>query len=379
MVTYAGGRNDRFQNDLKSISEAHNEVMRVMTVANVMINVQNLKNTGKLRKDTALILKREFSTIPNAQKLQPEGAGVLFPWMLTMNDKDLKQLSTSVSPETSIQLREVHNQTTFHAQLHVQTLRARLFKSAYEPSEERIFNDEERKFLSPRERWPRQFRPLRLWGASQSTTTSEDSESTSTLIKTSWNPKSRPLIWITGHISRRNVSWVSSLSVDLIPYFREFSNFDVAYIFCKHSGSRYTPTLLIKGLIAQLMDIHPTIATNNLRQLSLDRFRKVDKARKKEASAMLAWELLEDMLRLLEEAHELRDRVVLLLIDRLDLCISEAGFTVLQDLIPRLQKLSHQRARVQVMITTARLSAHIVPTLKKGPEWLQAYGKKRHG
>ncbi|KAI7774064.1 hypothetical protein LA080_009425 [Diaporthe eres] len=338
MVTYAGGRNERFQNDLKAITAAYEEVKRVLQIANVMIDLQILKNTGKLREDTALIIEQ------------------------------LRSLNSSVPPEMSTQLREVHNQTTFHAELHVQTLRAGLFRTIYEPSEERVFNNKERIFLSPRDRWPRQFRPPRR---------SDDSQSTAKLIKT--YPSSCPLIWIAGHVSRRNVSWVSSLSVDLIQYFCEFSNFDVAYIFCKHSGSRYTPTLLIKGLVAQLMDIHPTIVTKNLRQLSLNRFHKIGQAIPEEGSAELVWELLMDVLRLLEEASELRDRVVLLLIDRLYLCISETGFTVLQGLIPRLQNLSHERARVQVIITTARLSAHTVPTLRKGPEWLQAYGKETHG
>lgn len=60
MVTYAGGRNERFQNDLKAITEAYNEVTRVLQIANVMINLQTLKDTGKLREDTALIIQRKF-------------------------------------------------------------------------------------------------------------------------------------------------------------------------------------------------------------------------------------------------------------------------------------------------------------------------------
>lgn len=66
----------------------------------------------------------------------------------------------------------------------------------------------------------------------------------------------------------------------------------------------------------------------------LDRFHKIGQTKTEDGSAKLMWDLLLDILRLLEEASELRDRVALLLIDRLDLCISETGFTVLQDLIP---------------------------------------------
>lgn len=60
MVTYAGGRNERFQNDLKAITEAYEEVKRVLQIANVMINLETLKNTGKLREDTDLIIQRKF-------------------------------------------------------------------------------------------------------------------------------------------------------------------------------------------------------------------------------------------------------------------------------------------------------------------------------
>lgn len=271
----------------------------------------------------------------------------------------------------STQIREVHDHTRFHAELHIQTLRAKLFDSTYEPSEEMAFNDRERKFLSPHSRWQRQFR----LPPGTSSLTESSSTSSGTMSRTA----ARPLLWISGHVSRRNVSWVSSLCVDLITHYRDFSNFEIAYIFCKRGqGPRYTPTLLIKGLVAQMLEAHPVIAMRNLRQLSLERLGGIG-SDARPRSALLAWRLLEDTLRLIEEAPELRDRVVLLLIDRLDLCVAEEGFSVLDSLIPRLQALGHQRARVQVVVTTARLSALAVPTLRRGSEWLQAYGKKAHG
>lgn len=73
MVTYAGGRNERFQSDLKSITGAYKEVMRVMKFADVMINVPNLKNTGKLTQDTGLILDRKSSMVHKAQNFWPIG------------------------------------------------------------------------------------------------------------------------------------------------------------------------------------------------------------------------------------------------------------------------------------------------------------------
>lgn len=279
-----------------------------------------------------------------------------------MFDKELGRLRSSL--ET--QHRLVGEHTKFHAELYIQSLRARIFDTFYEPFDEMDFNAKERVFVSPRDRWQRQFRPK---GPIDS-----DPSKGETDIK-SW----RPLRWISDHLSRRNVSWVSSLCVDLIPYFKSFSNFDVVYVFCKRGqGERYRPTLLIKGLIAQLLDAHPIIAMKNARLLSLARFQEIGK-KTTAKSAGMAWQLLDDTLRMMEEAPDLQGRLVLVLIDRLDLCISEPGFSVLNDLIPRLQNLSRQRVRVQVMITTARLSAFGVPTLRKESNWLQAHGKKMHG
>ena len=145
----------------------------------------------------------------------------------------------------------------------------------------------------------------------------------------------------------------------------------------------------------QILEAHPPLATRNLRRLSRNRFHDVGARRPYPDSAEttidhseadvdtdsgdLAWQLFEDVLRLFAAAPDLRGRVALILIDRLDLCQSEPGFSVLEDLIPRLQGLGSRIARVQVLITTARLSPHAVPTLRRGSEWLRAFGKKTHG
>lgn len=52
---------------------------------------------------------------------------------------------------------------------------------------------------------------------------------------------------------------------------------------------------------------------------------------------------------------------LLILKDKLDLCISEKGFNATERTIPRLQDLSHQHAMT-------RLSALAVPTLRRGSE-----------
>lgn len=292
----------------------------------------------------------------------------------------------------SKQLRAVQDHSSFQAELHVQGLRAGLFDELHDPSEEMAFNDSERVFLSPQDRWPRR---LRGFGGTPEDNDNNDAAGPPSTPSTA----ARPLTWISGGAARRNVSWVSSFSVDLIAHSREFSNFDAAYVFCKRGrGARYTPTPLLKNLTMQILEAHPPLATRNLRRLSRNRFHDVGARRPPRPglhpypdsagtlidgadtdSGDLAWQLFEDVLRLFAAAPDLRGRVALILIDRLDLCQSEPGFSVLEDLIPRLQGLGSRIARVQVLITTARLSPHAVPTLRRGSEWLRAFGKKTHG
>lgn len=307
--------------------------------------------------------------------------------VLIKKSAELSVLNGALTPEISRQGHAVNEQNKFNAELHVQNLLAELFDEPYEPSDEMAFNNSERIFLSPQDRWPRQFKLLKHPGP----------DAPKNAMMTQGNPH-YPLLWISGHTSRRNVSWVSSLSVDIVSHFREFSNFDTAFVFCKRGkGSRYTPTLIIKSLIAQLLEAYPSVAMKNLRRLSLVRFSRVG-AKTKPGSGRLAWELLDDTLRLIREVPESQNRAVLLLIDRLDLCHSDgfdhskevghsrepedsekAGssedyFTVLKDLIPQLQNLGHRRPGVQVLITTARLPARKVPTLRRGSEWLREVG-----
>jgi hypothetical protein len=273
-------------------------------------------------------------------------------------------------------LRALYNHTNFQADLHVQMLRSELFERPYEPSQELAFNDYERIFLSPRDRWHRHFHGFESWSV-PGKAISSDQAGSSAAIEIN-KRRSRALIWISGNTGRQNVSWVSSLSVDLLAHLREFSNIDTAYVFCKRGhGVRYTPAMIIKGLAAQLLEQYPEVAIQNVRILSKKRFQEVGDYQKPGA-ARLAWRLLQDVVRLMEDAARTRNCKVLILIDRLDLCVSNEDFSVLKDLIPRLQQLSHQSSLVRVMITAAKVPALKVPTLRTAPEWLLSYGKCFH-
>lgn len=87
------------------------------------------------------------------------------------------------------------------------------------------------------------------------------------------------------------------------------------------------------------------------------------------------------MLQLMEKVLDSSDRRLLFLIDRLDLCRPEehGEFSVMKELIPRLQKLGHQYSRVQVMVTTARIAPCAVPEsyLNKDSDWLLVNDNRR--
>ncbi|KAI1458871.1 hypothetical protein F4805DRAFT_422887 [Annulohypoxylon moriforme] len=329
MVKFLGGGNDKFDKLLETIREDYAEVTRVMTFAQVMINLSSHDNINRMREDTVKIIQQ------------------------------LTVLNQALTPDMSRQLRLVYDQSIFQAELHVQSLRSEICDESFDPSKELTFNEKERIFLSPKDRWPRHL--LKLGNSAKPhLATSRDV---------------RTLMWISGDLGRRNVSWVSSFCVDLVSYFNQFGNFDTVYVFCKRGeGQRYSPTFLIKSLIMQLLDTHALVVMKNPGRLSRNRFSEIG-TKTGPDSARLAWQLLEDILQLIETAPEFQGRVILILIDRLDLCVSEEHFSVLDHLIPRLQSLSFRVSRVQVLITTAKISPHAVPTLRRGSEWLRAYGK----
>jgi hypothetical protein len=60
-----------------------------------------------------------------------------------------------------------------------------------------------------------------------------------------------------------------------------------------------------------------------------------------------------------------RDQRILILIDQLDLYMSNEDFSVLRDFIPRLQKLPRQCSRVKVMVIAADVSVTEVITLDR--------------
>ncbi|KAI1382944.1 uncharacterized protein F4822DRAFT_87336 [Hypoxylon trugodes] len=329
MIRFLGGGNDKIDNILETIRKDYSEVTEAARLAHLMISLSSRDKIVNIGDNMGVIAQQ------------------------------LNLLNQSLTPGMSQQLRTIYDHSLFQVMLHVQDMLSVIIDEPCNPSKESAFNDRERIFLSPKDRWPRHLYKL----ATPSTRYSN-------------SPKEiRTLIWIAGDLGRRNVSWVSSFCVDLVSYSKRLENFNVVYAFCKRGeGRRYSPTILIKNLVAQLLETHALIAVKNPGQLSRNRFSEIGTETGSD-SGSLAWKLLEDILLLIRATPEFQDRAILILIDRLDLCVSEEYFSVLNHLIPQLQKLGLQIPGVQVLVTTARFSLSAIHTLRKGPEWLRAYGK----
>ncbi|KAK7744038.1 hypothetical protein SLS62_010338 [Diatrype stigma] len=130
--------------------------------------------------------------------------------------QQLSLLNDSFTPDMSKQLQVIYDHSTFQSQLHAQSLRSDLIDGPYGPSEEMDFNDRERTFLPPQDRWHQH---LRGFGAASAVAVSPGHHQRSRKGGDKFRIRDpRPLVWISGDISRRNVSWVSSFSVDLISF-----------------------------------------------------------------------------------------------------------------------------------------------------------------
>ncbi|KAK1753649.1 hypothetical protein QBC47DRAFT_430486 [Echria macrotheca] len=353
MAMALGGKNDKFRNLIKSIGAAHEEASRVQTLVGLAVNLTSLRKVESIGKDTMAIQTELQSLDKKVSRLLQE--------------------PDSFTKAARWQLQAVYEHTNFQSILHVQNLLAKLFDAPYQPAEELSFNDRERIFLSPKDRWHRQPTGADFWSAYGR---SAQITGVGRPDKMGLERLPSALVWVAGRISRRNVSWVSSFSVDLIYHLREFCNVDVAYAFCRRGrGERYVPAVIIKSFICQLLELYPEAAIRNVRFLSEKRFEGIRDCNVPGA-ALRAWELLEDVLRFIRPTMELRNRRVLVLVDRLDLCTSGRGFSVLRDFIPRLQRLAEQTARVSVMVTAAEVSPMDVHTLNTEQGRLLPYGQR---
>jgi hypothetical protein len=159
---------------------------------------------------------------------------------------------------------------------------------------------------------------------------------------------------------------VSSFSCDLIDALSAGGNFVSAYIFCSNENEDFilTPLTILKRLIVSILSSFPQITISHISNLSLQRFQEVG------SSAFAAWELLKEILEIVQDVMVEKAQELYIIIDRLDLVVSDETFGVQKQLIPRLQEVS-QRWRNTRVVLTSTVMAERVGTLKDEEGWLR--------
>jgi hypothetical protein len=190
------------------------------------------------------------------------------------------------------------------------------------------------------------------------------------------------LVWVCGSLGRRNTSWVSSFSVDVIRSLTKITSTKVAHVFCKHGGGRKLRSIdILTRLVIQVLGIWPELAVHYPDLFSLRRFKQLDidgigsvtdrlprdgtDDGYRVGCALGVWTLLRDMLQRLKTSKVRQGQKLLIIIDRVDLCKSNVDFSIVSDLLP-LQMLSDQLPFVNVIVSAANIRARQVESSLRG-------------
>jgi hypothetical protein len=176
----------------------------------------------------------------------------------------------------------------------------------------------------------------------------------------------RPLLWLSGPERSPGISWVSSFSVDLIDALSAGENFVSAYIFCSSDNTELnlTPVEILQRLIISILLSFPQITISHISLLSIRRFQEVGQ------SGFKAWELLKEILEIVQDIMVEKSQELYIIIDRLDLCTSDEVFGIQKQLIPRLQEIS-QRWRNTRVVLSSTVMVERVGTLRSEEGWLK--------
>lgn len=185
------------------------------------------------------------------------------------------------------------------------------------------------KKLTPRERWENNVSEIQAPGW------------------VSRNP--RPMLWIGGRQNKIGISWVSSFSLDFIEAVEMERATSIAYVLCNKGSDEEppTPAHIFTEAIVQLLKVHRDILTvpRNLEQLSLQRFEEIGE------SPETAFQVLVDILRMVNEKCQRVNTETFLLIDRIDISLSRQSSVVTQRFLRALQQLIQEFETLRIILT----------------------------
>jgi hypothetical protein len=157
----------------------------------------------------------------------------------------------------------------------------------------------------------------------------------------------RPLLWIHGKHRPDRISWVSPFSVDLNNALSFEKMAAIASVFCDDGSEEYwTAALIIKHIIHQILENHPSLAIDLASILTPWRLEKAGK------SALTHIQILDDMLKKMATLPGWETQDFFVLIDRVDLCYPSKGFSVEEDFYPALQRLNQRHSQLHLILTS---------------------------
>jgi hypothetical protein len=185
------------------------------------------------------------------------------------------------------------------------------------------------KELTPRERWENNLSEIQAPG---------------------WLIRSpRPILWIGGRQNKRGISWVSSFSLDFIEAVEIERATSIAYVLCQNGSDAEPPTpvhVFIEAIL-QILKVHPDILTvpTNVEKLSFQRFENIGD------SPETAFQVLVDILRMVNDKCQRENMETFLLIDRVDIALSRLNFPGTQRFLRALQQLLQEFETLRIILT----------------------------
>ncbi|KAI9703002.1 MAG: hypothetical protein M1820_005993 [Bogoriella megaspora] len=152
-----------------------------------------------------------------------------------------------------------------------------------------------------------------------------------------WSETGRDvLLWIGGTSGNQD-SWVSELSVDMIRALQT-QTLTLVYVFCEQrSNAALTPVILVRKLLAQLLELHPEIPYEYPETFDPQRVRNA-------TSFFLLWEIF--------VSFTSRVKNLFVVIDRVEECEAPQPADITHQLLPTLVKWAAGNTNVSVVLTS---------------------------
>jgi hypothetical protein len=159
----------------------------------------------------------------------------------------------------------------------------------------------------------------------------------------------RPMLWIGGRQNKFGISWVSSFSLDFIEAVEMERATPIVYVLCSKGPEEEppAPVHIFTEAILQMLKVHRDILTvpRNLEQLSLQRFEEIG------GSPEAAFQILVDILRMVNEKCQRENTEAFLLVDRVDVALSRQNPVVTQRFLRALQQLIQEFETLRIILT----------------------------